>query len=144
MTHRDTAERVSSSKGPPTLSPSPRHLSPCPGPFFHHPRPGWPPPWILSLQPILTGQFCGSLRSPTGDPALPLLMYLPWLPSALTLLESELVCRTQCRLFLSHVYPTLPPPFIHSCIYSFIRRHSIQAVCPSHTYRPLLTNFTFF
>ena len=67
MIHRDTGEWVSSSEGPLTLSPSPCHLSPCPGPFFHHPFPGWPPPWILSLQPILTGQFCGSLQKSESD-----------------------------------------------------------------------------
>ena len=143
MIHRDTGEWVSSSEGPLTLSPSPCHLSPCPGPFFHHPFPGWPPPWILSLQPILTGQFCGSLQSPTGDPALSLCLCIFHAPQCCHTL-SKLVSRTQCRLFLSHIYPTLPPSFIHSCIHSFIRRHSIQAVCPSHIDGSLLTNFTFF
>ena len=96
MIHRDTGEWVSSSEGPLTLSPSPCHLSPCPGPFFHHPFPGWPPPWILSLQPILTGQFCGSLRSPTGDPALSLCLCIFHAPQCCHTL-SKLVSRTPAR-----------------------------------------------
>lgn len=56
---------------------------------------------------------------------LSLLVYLPCL-SALTLLESKLVSRPNCGPSLSHIYPTYYLLFIHSCIHSFIRRHSIS------------------
>lgn len=47
--------------------------------------------------------------------------------------------------FLDPIYPTTSPqalPYIHSFVYSLLRRCCIQAVCPNHTYSSLLTHHT--